>query len=1316
MKPTLNKVRILLLWLLFFICSIHSGYSQICPGFNAGYLTTESRCTATGTLQINATGGSGSYNYQLKSPSGSEFTSSSLITGLAPGTYTVIVNDLVNNCTTEIDNIIITGTYTDPRFGLTETDVTCMNGNDGSITVAGSTGGRAPFSYTIVAPSVFSIGTTNTTGTFTGLIPGSYSVQMTDSCGGIQTRNISVQNYNWSITSAVVTNISCTDYHAQISLIDSKGNTNASGTTFNGFTYGFVNAPSDTTWFTTAGFNFDLGQIRTLTLVVKDNCGLVQTKTWTNNIIPSVQANVTLTGNNCTGFTATVNGQQNLTTPNFCLVDNAGNPVTGQPCNTTGIFTGVPYGSYCIHITNNCYDTVITRCFTQSQPVPAITGAVALSNYTCTSFQAAVTGQQNLTTPVYCLLDQSGNPVTGVPCNSTGVFPNLPFGSYSIQVTDGCTGTILNLAFSASEKIKSVAAAVTTNGYGCTTFNATITGQTNLVTPQYCLVDSVGNPIICNSTGIFNNLNYGSYCINITDACNDTTIKRCLTVTKPVASGGSAAITNQSCTGFTVTISGQANIFNGLYCLQDNLGNPVSGVPCNNTGIFNNVPYGSYCVQTTDGCSGSTLTNCFSVSAPIPAVGPAVVSDITCTGFTATLTGQKNLTSPTYCLLDSLNNPLGVCNGTGVFVITGFGLYNIQTTDGCSGTVFITQFSDYKAVPSVGTNVNFTNQDCTSFTATITGQTNLVNPTYFLNDSLGNKIDSNLTGTFANILYGSYCIDIVNGCLDTTISRCFNVPPTQTQMTVSATPSCVFNASDLSIQVTTGFAPYTAAVYNAADSLLATVNSASNLISIPGLPALPAGNQYKVVVTGTCGLPATTLITGQQSSLSHVYTITPKCPSSIVPNGSGDLLVAATSNLGTLNMSIIEMNFAADTIGYSFRSGNNFTFSNLNAATYVVAYTFSGCSMVINDTITISDYTFPALAPSGAYQCDNNSFSVGAVVSGGISPYNYQIIGSIPSAPVINTAIQSNPVFTINNGMQYSLVRLRAIDACGNATLNDVSILPLANSIVTATSNCIYQASTLSADLVPNATYTWYKKSNMSSTDSVIVGTGPTYSIPAISVADTGIYVNVMSVNSGCLTRISYFNLNGLCNGLFTLPTPITLTGKIETANVNLLNWTVPGGTNNSDYTIERADNSHGYAEIGELPAMGSLNANVYSYTDQVSNSGPYFYRLKIIDNEGKFEYSNTIELNNSSAGMIEVYPNPVSNLVNIKFQGNAENNYILKLVNVLGQEVFSGQQYVPQNGSFIYYRDASIKTGVYFLQVRNIKSGSESTFKLNFK
>jgi hypothetical protein len=1286
-----------------------------CIGLTASYTTTESRCTATGTLQINASGGSGSYNYKILGATTADFTSSSLISGLKPGTYSVIVKDIVNGCTFEIDNIIITGSYSDPRFGITETDVTCMNGNDGTISVAGLTNGRSSFVFTIVAPSASGIGTANSTGTFTGLVPGSYSIELTDSCGGIQTRNISIQNYNWSISSVTVSQNSCTSYNAQIGLTDSKGHSNSSGSFFNGYTYGYVNGPGDTLWFTTSAFDFDLAQKRTATLVVKDNCGLVQIKTWTNTVIPSVQANATLNGNTCTGFNATITGQQNLTTPIYCLTDNSGNPVTGQPCNTTGSFTNIPYGSYCIHITNSCYDTVITRCFTQAQAVPAITSAVALSNYTCTSFQAAVTGQQNLTNPQYCLLDNAGNPVTGVPCNTTGIFPNLPFGIYTIRVTDGCTGTIINLNFSGAEKIKSVATSVTTNGYTCTTFNAAITGQTNLVTPQYCLVDSVGNPVICNSTGIFNNISFGSYCIHITDACNDTTIQRCITVTRPVPTGGSASISNKTCNGFTITVTGQINIFNGLYCLQDNLGNPVAGVPCNNTGVFTNIPYGSYCVQTTDGCSGTVLTNCFTVTAPVIGVGPAVISNINCTGFTATITGQQNLTNPVYCLYDSLNNPVGACNSTGIFAITGFGSYSIVTTDGCAGAVFTSNFSVNQPIPSVGPTVNFSNQSCTSFSASITGQANLTNPHYYLLDNMGDTLDNNNTGAFSNLAYGSYCIDIVNSCFDTTIIRCFSLAPVATQMTVTATPSCVFNASDLSIHVSTGFAPYTASVFNASDSLIADTSSNSNQISISGLPALAPGDQYKIIVTGTCGSPATLFVNGQQSALTHIYTITPKCPSSITPNGSGDLLVGATTNLGTLNMSIIQKDGVPDTIGYAFRSGNNFTFSNLDAATYIVAYTFSGCSTTIQDTIIIPNYIFPSLAPSGAYQCDNNSFSVGAAVSGGMGPFNFQIIGSEPSAPSINSTIQSNPVFMINNGVQYSLVRLRAIDACGNATLNDVSILPLANTIITSTSDCIYKAATLSTDLVANATYIWYKKMDMASTDSIQVGTDPTYNIPAIQVADTGIYVNRMTVNNGCLTRLSYFHLNGICNDIVLLA-PLTLQGSMLSESSNQLNWSAPGGNNTINFVIERMDDNSGrFLPVGNVSAGISPSSVRYNYVDHTNGAGSYYYRLKMINQNGQETYSNVVLIQSASGRNITVFPNPVKDEFHITFPVDENNRYNLGLYNVAGQLIFS-QLYDAQHGVFVYHRDPKIRTGVYFLKIVGSGNGAVKMVKLIFE
>lgn len=146
--PTLR----LLMLMIMTACMITESFSQNCSNITVTYSATESRCIATGTLQINASGGSGNYNYKATGPTSTGFTSSSLITGLQPGTYTITVRDIVANCNFDVNNVIISGSYSDPRFALIQTDVTCNNGNDGTITATSLQYGRAPFTYMIVAP------------------------------------------------------------------------------------------------------------------------------------------------------------------------------------------------------------------------------------------------------------------------------------------------------------------------------------------------------------------------------------------------------------------------------------------------------------------------------------------------------------------------------------------------------------------------------------------------------------------------------------------------------------------------------------------------------------------------------------------------------------------------------------------------------------------------------------------------------------------------------------------------------------------------------------------------------------------------------------------------------------------------------------------------------------------------------------------------------------------------------------------------------------------------------------------------------------
>lgn len=1198
-----------LLLLLLFFDHVHG---QDCSTLSFTYTTSESRCVATGSITVNVTGGSGNYNYKAVGPVNTPVTSSNIITGLGPGYYTVAVTDLNTGCTKQQSNIYVNGSYADPRFQLTKTDATCA-GNDGTISTLNQQNGRSPFTYTIIAPSPSNIGATNSTGNFTGLTAGEYVVQLQDSCGGIQVRRITIENYSWWFDSVSVVRNGCDMANVFIRVADNKGNVNTSGSAFAGFLYGFA-LNGDTTWYGSYNFSILLGKRRDLDIVVKDNCGKVHSTLWTlpNTIKPSLNS-VSVSGLSCSNFNASVTGQ-NLTDPNFCLYDSLGNLII---CNTTGIFNGLAYGSYCIDAYDACYDTTITRCFTANQAVPSVAPSVSITNK------------------------------------------------------------------------------------NCTTFTATITGQSNLTTPDYCLYDASDVQIECNSTGVFNNVPYGTYCIKVHDACTDTIITRCFTTAKPVATLTGYIISGSYCNAFSVQATGN-NLFSPEYCLFDDLGNVIT---CDSTGNFDSIPYGSYCIRAIS-CGDTTNSICFSGTRPVPSVGPSVqISQKACTTFTATITGQVNLSNPEYCLYDYKDSLL-VCNSTGVFDSIPYGSFCIKVHNNaaCYDTTIVRCFTQTHAVPSVNSSLQTLSSDCSTVSFKASGS-NLTNPTYCLYDGADNLLTCNSTGTFSNYPYGQYCITVHDGCIDTTMSVCKTFSPVR-GLSLSTSKSCTINTAYVDVEFANANAPYTIKVYHPNGALVYTKVTSSNPYRIE-LAALPSGTKYKVVGIDNCGNQDTTTITPDPNLVFKSISVRGKCPSSVWLNGSGDILANCSTNYHSVSPMIIKKDGVTFFQSYSSVSGDVYTFSDLEPAQYIVQYTQSSCNGKLYDTVTVTPYAYPTQGESAVYQCDNNGFSLSADVHDGVSPFNYQIIGSLPETPSIVTSSQTSPFFNINNGTTYSLIRLRTIDACGNATLSDVSVLPLQNISVRASDSCYYTNITLSVDTIPNATYTWYKKT--SPVDSVAIGSDLTYNLPFFVPEQTGVYVCKVDVNSGCLTRISSFTLPGNC--YLVLPTSLQLKGK-NAGNTNQLLWSNSNEKGVTRYIVERKQmNEAGFSSIGTTTVH---KGNSYVFDDNGFTPGVTQYRLKIIYGN-KFEYSNIVTLK-TGAQEINVYPNPIKDGFKISFNSERVSDYKIELVSANGQLLYNREVKNAGSSTFNYPRDSNIKPGIYLLRITNETTNTIKIRKLVFE
>ena len=1221
----MRKLYLMIVTILFYQLSPFKTQAQSCSGFFATCISYESRCAATGSIKMNAGGGSGNYQYKVTGPVSTSFTSTDSITGLSAGVYTVTVNDINSNCTVTINNVIVPGSYADPRFTLNSVDVSCDNGNNGRINLATQNFGRAPFTYSIVAPSPMGIGTINSTGTFNNLIAGVYSIRLTDSCGGIQTRLVTIQNYTWKIDSVRFQKISCDSASGYIRVSDSRGNI-STVTGIPGLLYGVVRTAGDTIWSSNPNFTFYLGSQNNFEAIVKDPCGKIKKFPVAVNFEPSVGNTVHTYDFTCNSFSANLSNVVNFSGTQFCLFDDNNVQID---CNSNGLFTNLIYGSYCISAHDSCSDTTITRCFTATPPPVSVANDVYISNKTCTGFTASITGQIGLTGPQYCLYDSAANQLE---CNATGVFNNLAYGNYCISIKDSCRDTTLQRCFTAGKPVPVVSPDISPSYYTCTAFGVTVTGD-SLTNPLFCLVDTAGNIIYCNNTGVFDSVAYGNYCISVYDSCYDTTIVRCISVAGPeVINTYTSEISNRACSTFTAT-------------------------------VFN-----------------------------------------------------SNLIGPQYCLYKSSDSTLVACNSTGIFDSLAYGAYYVTAHNKCPDTSFIYDIAAYPPLPSLGANVSISNRTCSSFSVNVSGQQNLNNPQYCLYDSSNVLISCNTTGIFSGLQYGSYCIAMDDGCYDTVITRCFSAQPVPIGLSVSSRKSCNYGFAVLSISITSGVAPYLVKVIkpDGSELISSVYNTAS--ISIDTVPGLQSGEVYTIIVSDNCGGLDSVKNSVTPSIVTHAARVIPKCPSSTWVNGSGTIEATAASNTASLTVRIIKKDNVtlSSQISPSDVNGTVSTFNNLGPGSYIIRYRINDrCNKYLYDTVTVPAYQYPSLDRSSAYQCDNNGFSVGAVVSNGVGPYMYEIIGSTPATPAIITSPQSNPVFSINNGAVYSLIRLRVVDACGNATLEDASVLPLANNGITNNYNCFQISTTLSVDAIAAATYAWYKKHTVNDADSIFIDSTQSVYLPFVLPVDTGLYVCHLNVNNGCIKRSYYYRLDGSCYNYL----PVSLqefNGQYHENNV-LLHWKMASAEGIKRFEVERKINKN-FKQVGVVyvpvdPPSGAQ----YLFTDVLPDPTLNYYRLKIVRYNNSVEYSDIVILNRlSGQAFASIYPNPVQESIKVDFmQGH---RYGIQLATVAGKVVTQMFHDAGLSKTLVINRPQAAGAGIYILKISDLTKGVEMAQKIIFR
>ncbi|HQY19182.1 MAG TPA: T9SS type A sorting domain-containing protein [Ferruginibacter sp.] len=177
-------------------------------------------------------------------------------------------------------------------------------------------------------------------------------------------------------------------------------------------------------------------------------------------------------------------------------------------------------------------------------------------------------------------------------------------------------------------------------------------------------------------------------------------------------------------------------------------------------------------------------------------------------------------------------------------------------------------------------------------------------------------------------------------------------------------------------------------------------------------------------------------------------------------------------------------------------------------------------------------------------------------------------------------------------------------------------------------------------------------------------------------------------------------------------PLPVTLlsfTGEQQGKTI-LLKWQTSQEINTSHFELERSADANSFMVIKTVIAAGTSSlAKNYLSVDEFPLSGNNFYRLKMVDADGKYTYSNIVLLKLlSNDVMLSVFPNPAANKLNIAIRNITNIAQIQVQVFDNAGKLIAQQSVYNNNG--ITLDVSKFASGVYLLKI--IYSGKEETIR----
>jgi Secretion system C-terminal sorting domain len=208
---------------------------------------------------------------------------------------------------------------------------------------------------------------------------------------------------------------------------------------------------------------------------------------------------------------------------------------------------------------------------------------------------------------------------------------------------------------------------------------------------------------------------------------------------------------------------------------------------------------------------------------------------------------------------------------------------------------------------------------------------------------------------------------------------------------------------------------------------------------------------------------------------------------------------------------------------------------------------------------------------------------------------------------------------------------------------------------------------------------------------------------PNTAAAPSG-YTNTTPVTIALTTVTS--NITNQNFGIKNTLLPISF-GEFSATNNNdntVLSWVTYSEQDASHFEIEKSIDGFTAAKkmTGKVVAAGnSSSKKQYTFTEKINSSPVNYYRVKMVDKNGSFAYSNVVSVKGSKNIFVQMGQNPFTDHINLTVQATAKDNAIVSITDLSGRKVVTTSARLVQGLNKVSINDLNnLPKGIYVLEV----------------